>query len=92
MLLYNASGAVIYVVLASHSWAIPDESAHGLHVITGEPFTWALSVGPILFVFFLLNLAWGGIILVRRHWSGGWAWLLAAMGWFIAIAIDFAHH
>jgi hypothetical protein len=92
MLLSNALGAVIYVVLASNSWTIPQEHEHGLHVITGEPFIWALGVGPILFVFLLLNLAWGGFILVRRRWSGGCHWLLAALVWFIAITIDFAHH
>ena len=42
--------------------------------------------------FFLVNITWGVIILVRHQWSGGRLWLLTAMLWFIAVAIDFSHH
>jgi hypothetical protein len=90
MLTVNALGAVVYVFLASHGWSIPQE--RGLHATTGEPFVWALYVWPILFVFLLVNLAWGVIILLGRHWSGGRLWLLTAVLWSIAVAIDFAHH
>ncbi len=90
MLILNVLGAAVYVVLASHGWAIPRE--RGLHATTSEPFVWALYIWPVLFFFLLVNLAWGGVILVRRHWSGGRLWLLAALVWLIAIVVDFAHH
>jgi hypothetical protein len=63
-----------------------------LHSITGEPFIWAIAVFPIWIVFAVLNTCWGAIILSRREWRSGRVWLLAALIWLIAAAIDFAHH
>jgi hypothetical protein len=80
----------MYLVLASHSWAMPQE--RGLHATTGEPFVWALGVVPVWLVFGLLNLIWGTFILVRRHWRSGRLWFLTASIWLIAVAVDFAHH
>lgn len=86
----NVIGAITYVVRASHSWAIPQE--RGLHATTGEPFVWALYVGPILLGFFLLNLGWGAYICFSRRWRGGYLWVMTAAAWLIAVGIDFAHH
>jgi len=36
----NIIGAVMYVIMASPSWAIPQERELGLHSITGEPLVW----------------------------------------------------
>ena len=86
----NMIGAVIYVILASRAWAIPEEK--GLNSMTGEPFVWAFAVLPIFAIFLALNLTWGILILSRRLWHNGRSWLLALAIWIIAIAIDFAHH
>jgi hypothetical protein len=64
LLMANVIGAVVYVIAASPSWAIPQE--RGLHSTTGEPFIWALSVLPILAAFTLLNLAWGAYICFNK--------------------------
>lgn len=69
LLAFNAIGAVVYVVRASPSWAIPQE--HGMVPITGEPFVWAAGILPILTIFSLLNLTWGALILVYRQWRSG---------------------
>jgi len=69
LLALNVIGACVYVVRASPSWAIPEE--RGMIPITGEPFVWFAGIFPVLAVFFVLNSAWGGIILVRRHWISG---------------------
>lgn len=86
----NLIGAVVYVYRASLSWAIPQES--GLHSQTGEPFVWAFAVIPIVAVFFVADVAWGTLIVVRRPWRGGYLWLLTVLIWLVAVAIDFAHH
>jgi hypothetical protein len=90
LLVLNAIGAVVYVVLASDSWAIPQEA--GLHSRTGEPFIRALSVLRVFGVFSLINLTWGMRILACRQWQGGSLWLLAALIWWVAVVTDFAHH
>ncbi len=36
----NAVGIVLYLVLASRGWRIPQE--HGAVPVTGEPFVWVL--------------------------------------------------
>jgi hypothetical protein len=86
----NLVGAIVYVCLASRSWAIPQE--RGLHSETGEPFVWALSVMPIFAIFFVVNVGWGAFIVVRRQWRRGYLWLLTVLIWLVAAAIDFAHH
>jgi hypothetical protein len=90
LLAFNLLGAIVYVCLASRSWAIPQE--RGLHSGTGEPFVWGLSVVPIFTIFFVVDVVWGGLILVRRRWPSGYLWLLAALIWLVAAVIDFAHH
>jgi hypothetical protein len=90
LIAFNVVGAIVYVCLASRSWVIPQE--RGLHSETGEPFVWALFVMPIFAVFLLANVIWGVFILVRRQWRSGYLWLLTALMWLVAAAIDFAHH
>jgi hypothetical protein len=90
LLALNLVGAVVYVCLASRSWAIPRE--RGLHSETAEPFIWFLSVAPIVAIFFVVNVIWGALILVRRQWPRGYFWLLTAFIWLLAVVIDFAHH
>jgi hypothetical protein len=82
----------MYVARASNAWAIPQERAAGVYSVTGEPFVWFVEVAPIAGVFFVVNLAWGGLILARRHWASGRSWLMAAMIWLVAVWIDFTHH
>jgi hypothetical protein len=90
LLSLNLVGAVIYVVLSSRGWVIPQE--RGLNSVAGEPFVWAISIAPVCGVFLVLNLAWGTFILVRKQWRSGMFWLLTIPLWVIAAAIDFAHH
>lgn len=90
LLVLNVIGVVRYVVRASLSWAIPQEQ--GLDSATGEPFIWAIAVLPILAVFLLLDLTWGAVIVGFRQWRSGRLWLLSALIWLAAIALDFVHH
>jgi len=90
LLVANAVGAIVYVLRASPSWAIPKE--HGVVPITGEPFVWFAGTLPIVAIFFVLNLAWMGLIVARRRWRSGRFWLLAALSWLVAVCVDFAHH
>jgi hypothetical protein len=85
----NAVGIVLYLVLVSRSWRIPQE--HGMVPVTGEPFVWALAL-PVLGVFFVADLVWGGLLLrgggsKRRLW-----WLVTAAVWLLAIVVDFSRH
>ncbi len=88
----NVIGAVIYIIRASPSWAIPQERELGLNSITGEPFVWFACVALIVVGFALLNLVWGVYICFNRRWRSGYSWLMAAAVWIIAVCIDFAHH
>jgi hypothetical protein len=92
LLVLNFIGAIVYVCLASRSWAIPQE--RGLHSETGEPFVWALSVVPIFAIFFVINVVWGALILAlaRKRWHSGIFWLLSIPIWLAAVVLDFAHH
>jgi hypothetical protein len=90
LLISNAIGACVYVVGASHSWAIPEE--HCTVPVTGEPFVWFAAVAPVVAVFAVVNMIWGVFILRRRQWQGGRLWLLAGLTWIVAIVIDFTHH
>ena len=93
LLVLNVVGAILYVVAASRGgWAIPEERAAGIRTTTGEPFIWFLSILPIVAIFFVINVAWGAVILARRQRKGRLFWLLAAVVWLGAVAIDFAHH
>jgi TRAP-type C4-dicarboxylate transport system permease small subunit len=86
----NMVGAAVYLARTSPSWAIPEE--HGMVPITGEPFVWFFGAFPICAGFFLLNLIWGGFIVINRQWRSGVYWLLILPCWLAAIVIDFAHH
>jgi hypothetical protein len=92
LLALNAIGASAYVLLASRAWVIPQECAAGIQTITGEPFVWFASIAPVVAVFFLLNLAWGIVILRRGQWKASRMWLAAAAIWVVAAIIDFSHH
>jgi len=86
----NLIGAIVYVRLASHTWAIPQE--RGLHSQTAEPFIWFMFVMPIFTIFFVVDVIWGVLILVYRQWRSGYLWLLTALIWLVAAVIDFAQH
>jgi hypothetical protein len=90
LLALNLIGAIISVRRASLSWAIPQE--RGLHSQTREPFIWAAGVMPIFSIFLVVNAVCGVLILVRRQRPSGYLWLLNALIWLVAAAIDFAHH
>jgi hypothetical protein len=86
----NVLGIFAYLWLGSWTWTPPQERA--LQVDTpGDAFVWALSALPVLAMFFVLNIGWGLIVLIRQQWKSGRAWFLVAMIWFIALAIDRAH-
>ena len=90
MLVLNFIGAVIYIIRASNGWVIPQE--RGLIPMTGEPYVWFASVMQVCAVFILLNVTWGAFILGRKEWRSGIFWLTTIPIWFLAMAIDFAHH
>jgi hypothetical protein len=92
LLALNAIGAGAYVLLASRAWVIPQECEAGIHTTTGEPFVWFYSIAPVIAVFFLLNLAWGTVILRRGEWKTGRMWLAGAAIWVVAAIVDFSHH
>jgi hypothetical protein len=88
-LLFNAVGMVLYLRLASRGWRIPQE--HGAIPVTGEPFVWALAL-PVLGVFLLADIVWGGLLLRYRQPKRGLWWLITGGLWVIAIWVDFTHH
>lgn len=92
ILLANVLGALVYLWGARHAWIIPEESANGVHSMTGEPFVWASFVLPVWGVFLIINIGWGLAIAMRRRWIQGSLWLTSAFVWVIAAIIDFAHH
>jgi len=85
----NVLGIVHYLRLASRGWRIPQE--HGAVPVSGEPFVWALAL-PVLGVFLLADLVWGGLLLRRREQKKGLWWFIVGGLWLIAIVVDFAHH
>ena len=88
-MLANAVGIAIYLVLASRGWRIPQE--HGAVPVTGEPFLWVLAL-PVLGVFLVGNIVWGGMLLRYREPKRGLWWLITGAVWLLAIYVDFAHH
>jgi hypothetical protein len=83
------------VTLIGRIWVTPEGAIpqeRGLHSQTAEPFIWFMFVMPIFTIFFVVNVVWGGFILVRRQWRSGYLWLLTAVIWLVAAVIDFAHH
>lgn len=88
-MLANSVGIAIYFVLASRGWRIPQE--HGEVPIAGEPLVWVLAL-PVLGVFLLANIVWGGMLL-RYKDSKRWLWwVITVAAWLFTIYIDFAHH
>ena len=90
LLALNLVGAVVYVCLASRSWAIPRE--RGLHSETAEPCILFLCVAPIVAILLVVNFILGALILVRRPWPRGYFLVVTAFIWLLAVVIDFAHH
>jgi hypothetical protein len=85
----NAIGIAIYLRLASNGWRIPEE--HGMVPVTGEPFLWAFAL-PVLGIFFLIDIAWGVVLLRNKDGKGGLWWALVAVSWIVALVVDFYHH
>jgi hypothetical protein len=85
----NAVGIVLYLVLASRGWRIPQE--HGMVPVTGEPFVWVLAV-PLLGVFLLADIVWGSLLLRDTEFKRRLWWLVTAAVWVLAIGIDFSRH
>jgi hypothetical protein len=85
----NAVGIAIYLMLASRGWKIPQE--HGAIPVTGEPFVWVLAL-PVLGVFLLADIVWGGLLLRDRVSKRRLWWLVTAAVWLLAIGIDFSRH
>jgi hypothetical protein len=85
----NAVGIVLYLVLASRGWRIPQE--HGMVPVTGEPFVWVLAL-PVLGAFLLADIVWGGLLLRDRESKRRLWWLVTAAVWLLAIGIDFSRH
>jgi hypothetical protein len=85
----NAVGIVLYLRLASRGWRIPQE--HGMVPVAGEPFVWALAL-PVLGVFLLADIVWGGLLLRDRVSKRRLWWLVTAAAWLLAIGIDFSRH
>lgn len=65
LLVLNIIGAIIYVWFASRGWVTPQVKE--LHAETAEPFIWALSVIPVMGIFFLINIGWGIVILIGEN-------------------------
>ena len=89
LIIGNATGIVLYLVLASRGWVIPQE--HGMVPVTGEPFVWADAL-PVIGIFFVLDVIWGGLLLRHREWKVRSWWLVVVFMWVIAVIIDFSHH
>ena len=90
LLVANVVGVFVFLWLGSWTWTSPQERA--MHIFTpGDALVWAFSALPVLAIFFVLNVSWGVVVLLGRQWKSGRTWLLVAMIWFIALAIDRAH-
>ena len=90
LLVANLMGAVVYLLAASPSWAIPEE--RGMQSTTGEPFVWVLFVVPIFASFGLLNLFWATAMFWGKRWQSYRMLFAAAAVWLVAVCVDFAHH
>lgn len=85
----NVVGIISYLQLASRGWRIAEEQ--GEIPIAGEPFVWAFAL-PVLGIFVLADLVWGGLLWRRRDRRTGLWWFIVFGLWLIAIVVDFAHH
>lgn len=57
--------------------------------VAGESFVWALAT-PVLGSFLLANGVWGVLLLRRGESTGRRWWLVIAVVWLLAIAVDFS--
>jgi hypothetical protein len=89
LMVANGVGIILYLVLASRGWRIPQEQ--GIIPATGEPFVWVLAL-PVLGALLLANIVWGGLLLRYRKSKRGQWWLLTVGVWLLTICVDFAHH
>ena len=85
----NLLGILLYLRLASRAWRIPEEQ--GEVPVAGEPFVWALAL-PVLGIFLLADLVWGGLLWRRRDQRARLWWLGVVGLWLVAVVVDFAHH
>jgi len=70
----NGIGIVLYLVLASRGWRLPEQNEIP---VTGEPLVWALAL-PVLGVFFFADIVWG-VLILRIGESKRWRrWLVTA--------------
>ena len=84
----NGIGIVIFLLLASRAWRLPGESDLP---VTGEPMVWSIAL-PVLGVFFLANIVWGTLILRSKEFKRWRGWLVTAVFWLFALAVDNFHH
>jgi len=91
LLVANMVGVGLYLWLSSWTWTPPIERGLGLDS-AGNDIVWGLTALPVLATFFVLDFSWVVVILCRRQWKSGRTWLLAAMIWLVALAIDRANH
>ena len=59
--------------------------------VTGEPLVWAFAL-PVRGTFFLIDIAWGVVLLRNKDGKGGLWWALVAVSWIVALVVDFYHH
>lgn len=89
----NVLGVAVYLYLCSrYTWAIPEERAHGVYAVSGEPFVWAGIVVPIWGAFLVINLIWAITIVVQKRWRNALLWSAVACTWLVAAVVDNAHH
>jgi hypothetical protein len=81
----NIAGAVVYLLLASKTWVVPQQRG------SYDPLLWAAAVLPLLACFGLFDLGWG-VAIVRGKWRGAGLWAAAVAVWVVAAIVDFAHH
>ena len=85
----NALGIMLYLLLASRGWRIPEE--HGVIPVTGEPFVWASAL-PVLAISILVDATWGGLLLRHKEWNRRSLWLVTVVMWLLALVVDFSRH
>ena len=92
MLAANLAGVVLYLRVASMTWAIPAERAAGIASVTSEPFIWALGVLPIWGVFLVADVAWAVLRRRRSLRSNLVLALTILVIWVAAFAVDYSRH
>ncbi len=91
VLALNVLGVIAYLLWASQTWVIPQE--RGMSTTTaGDALVWGAFVLPLFAAFFIVNLAWGSLIIFQRRWRTGRLWLATFFVWMGAIVIDVVRH